>query len=60
MISDYMTLDVEKGGTGATTTNTAEKQPQPSPQIDLQQEVVSKEDGKEKEEESKVLQKENG
>ena len=53
-----MTLEVEKGGTGATITN-AEKKPQHNPQIDSQQEVVNNEEGK-VEEESKMLPKKNG
>ena len=58
MISNYMTLEVEKGGTGATITN-AEKKPQHNPQIDSQQEVVNNEEDK-VEEESKMLPKKNG
>ena len=52
MISDYMTLEVEKGGTGTTTTKAERKQQNPA-QIDLQQEVIINEDGKE--EESKTI-----
>ena len=48
-----MTLEVEKGGTGATSTNT--KKTKHNPQIASQQEVVMNDEDDKAEEESKIF-----